>query len=258
MPVKREFCHLLTCFFFFLLILPAVSCGHGQRKYLIPKDQMVDVLVDMHLADAIALQNDPAYSGFELDSADLYQAVFNKHGVTQAMFDSTLSYYSARPEEFQFIYTRVTGKLNLIMQEELDAPVSEPEPKKPELIWQSSTIYALPEMGNNNRVEVNIPIKSTGDYTLTATIKVYTDDESVDPRISLYYWYDDGSENGFRLNFEDVMLQKDGNQHEYSVSRVQSSPVISHIRGYILNDSNRDSLYSKHALVSEIRVNYIP
>lgn len=258
MPVKREFCHVLKYAVFFLLIVLAASCNYEQRKYLIPVDQLVDVLVDIHLADAIALQNTPRYSGFELDSAILYQSVFNKYGVTRAMFDSTLNYYSARPEQFQAIYTRVTAKLNLMIEEELNAPQEEPELKKPELIWQASSIYALPEMGNNNRVEVDIPIKSTGEYRITATIKVYSDDESLDPRISLYYWYDDGSEDGFRINFDDVMLAKDGNQHDYNVSKLQTSPVITHIRGYVLNDSNRDSLYRKHALVSDIKVEYIP
>jgi len=258
MPAKRNFCPILKYASLVLLIALATSCNRERRKYLIPADQMVDVIADMHLADAIALNNEPRYSGFELDSATLYQSVFDKYGVTRAMFDSTLSYYSARPQQFQTIYTQVTAKLNLMLQDALDNPEPEPELEKTELIWEGTSIYALPEMGENNKVEVDIPIKSTGDYTLTATIKVYTDDQSLDPRISLYYWYDDGSENGYRVNFDDVVLPKDGNQHEYNVPMVQSNPLVTHIKGFILNDSNSDTLYRKHALVSEIKVTYIP
>jgi len=259
MPVKQAFYRLLKHSLFFLLVMHAIACNNLKRKYILPEDKFVDVLVDIHLADAIALENEPSYSGFRLDSAGLYGSVFAKHAVTRAQFDSSVNYYSARPEEFQVIYNKVTGKLNLMLDNQLNAPIRPVEETHvEELIWEETGIYALPEMGSSNRVEINVPVKSVGQYTLSATVKLYADDESENPRISVGYWYDNGTSSGFRDNFEEIMLQKDGNQHFYIATKILSSPLITHIKGYILNHSNQDTLFQKHALVSEIKVTYLP
>ncbi|MBN2482041.1 MAG: DUF4296 domain-containing protein [Bacteroidales bacterium] len=125
MPVKRTWFFVKYGISVFLM-LTVLGCRNPKRKYIIPENKFVDVLVDIHLADAIALHNIPQYSGFALDSANLYESVFSNHGVTRTQFDSTISYYSSRPEEFQQIYNKVTGKLTLFTEEILD-----PEPLEP-------------------------------------------------------------------------------------------------------------------------------
>ncbi|MBN1157914.1 MAG: DUF4296 domain-containing protein [Bacteroidales bacterium] len=124
MPVKKPW-SLATFVISFVLVLAVLNCGNQKRKYLIPQDRFVDVLVDIHLADAIALNNNPQYTGFALDSAELYESVFSNHSVTRAQFDSTISYYSSRHEEFQLIYNQVSAKLNLLYEEMLKSPTEE-------------------------------------------------------------------------------------------------------------------------------------
>ena len=247
---------LLTYCIFVFLVLGLSACNSYKRKYIIPQNKFVDVLVDIHLADAIALNYYPQYPGFELDSVELYGSVFAKHGVTRIQFDSTISYYGARPDEFHEIYTRVTAKLYMLTEETLNPVSPAQQTESDEKIWEDPGIYALPEMGETNRVEINVPIKEAGEYIITADIKIYTDDESVNPRISVYYWYDNNTPLGFRDFFPEILLNKDGNQTTYQTSKTLVNSEITHIKGYILNHSNQDTSFKKHALVSEISVIY--
>ena len=103
-----------------IMAVSFLSCRPGSHRYLIPQKKFVNVLVDIHLADGIAMENMRMSDSFILDSASLYQSVFNKYGVTRAMFDSTMEYYASRPDEFQKIYNILTAKLKR-MEDDLKA-----------------------------------------------------------------------------------------------------------------------------------------
>lgn len=260
MPDKKRIPVILICVFSVLVVVNLIACKNSVRKYVISENTFVDVLVDMHLADAIALNNNPMYSGFALDSANLYQSVFNNHGVTRAQFDSTISYYSRRPEDFLRIYNKVTNKLKLLSEETLEKSLSvlELQTNPLELIWKAPEIFSLPEMGKTNRVEISIPIKSPGEYTIEAAIRLFPDDESENPRITAYYWYDDKTAAGHRDSFPEVAIRRDANQNTYMTSKITTDSRVTHIKGYILNHSNPDTLFQKHALVSKIEVRHTP
>jgi hypothetical protein len=120
----------------YLLLLPAAitfSCGHGRYGVTIPPKKFVNVLVDIHIADGIAIENMEHAKNALLDSASLYGSVFDKYGVTRSMFDSTLSYYTEHPDDFQKIYNKVTARLKR-MEVEMKAKEMEESTKKREII----------------------------------------------------------------------------------------------------------------------------
>ena len=72
---------------------------------------MEDILVDYHIAKAMAQQsmNDNLDRNYR---QTLYiEAVLEKHGVTKAQFDSSLVYYYTRADRFEPIYKRVSERL---------------------------------------------------------------------------------------------------------------------------------------------------
>jgi hypothetical protein len=103
-----------------LLLFLIVGCS-ARQKYLIPEKKFVNVLIDMHIADGIAVNNIRPDVTYILDSATLYGSVFEKYGVTRAMFDSTMDFYAAKPAEFQKIYDQVTARLKIM---ELESTVN--------------------------------------------------------------------------------------------------------------------------------------
>jgi hypothetical protein len=245
MPVNKT----IRNFLYSLLLITFISSCR-QNEYLIPSDKFVDVLVDLHLADAIALQNTPASTGFILDSANLYGSVFKEHGISEAMFDSTVSYYGSHPEEFLQIYDKVIAKLQLMNDELIKQPLAG---AMSELVWEDSRVYAFPEM-DTGRVEINVPVRITGEYTVSATIKLYKDDESRNPSMTLYFWYDDNTPGGYSDPFPEVKLKKSDEQLTYTATKVLDDVRITHIKGYVLDYSNRKNDFIQHALVSEVTV----
>lgn len=87
---------------------------HG--KAFIEREVLVDVLVDIHLADAIT--NDRIFNRkFDADSIDLLSPILEKHHVSREMFDTTLAVYSQYPELFDQVYNEVLIKLNVMLEE---------------------------------------------------------------------------------------------------------------------------------------------
>ena len=112
-----------------LALLSVVSCVRLTHPGIIPQKKFVSVLVDLQLADGIAVENIANRSAPLLDSATMYTAVFSKHGVTRAQFDSTMKYYTQHPEDFQQVYNLVTAQLKELEDNLKGNPVKEEEDK---------------------------------------------------------------------------------------------------------------------------------
>ncbi len=68
-------------------------------------------MVDLHKTDALLQVAGMQYG--HNDAADIFYAeVLEKHGVTQAQFDSSLVWYTAHPQLFDKIYPKVLAKLD--------------------------------------------------------------------------------------------------------------------------------------------------
>lgn len=107
---------VLKKIFIILFISAALwACSHnsGNRSVkIIPKNKFIDVLTEVHILDAIT--NEPTYYRKypQQDSIDLYGAIFHKFNITRADFDSTVSYYSLKPQKYIEIYDKVILNLN--------------------------------------------------------------------------------------------------------------------------------------------------
>jgi len=116
-----------------ILLLVGLSCS--RSRYLIPEKKFINVLVDMQIADGIGAESLNRKSSFLLDSAELYTSVFDKHGVTRAMFDSTMIWYTLHTEAFTSVYNQVITRLKT-MESDLSskgtkADTTGPPPRKP-------------------------------------------------------------------------------------------------------------------------------
>lgn len=96
----------------FLLIL---GCNHHhgiKKKYLLDRDIFVNLLVDIHLAYAIQGSSEYHELSRKFDSIDIHSVIFSKYGIERAAYDSTMSYYSKKPEDLVKIYDEVIMRLN--------------------------------------------------------------------------------------------------------------------------------------------------
>lgn len=95
-----------------LLLAACQQKAETKPEYLLDEEQMVGVMVDMHLLETA--QNlkviEPDTSFAEYDS--LFGSVFVSHGVTKADFDSSLYYYATNTDEMHVIYDKVLERLS--------------------------------------------------------------------------------------------------------------------------------------------------
>lgn len=95
-----------------LLLIMLMATASCRDKDKIPREEMVSILVDIHLLDG-ALQQNRYRRELEIpDTLDVYEHVLENHGYTRAQFDSTLNYYSRDPRKFERIYQDVMARLN--------------------------------------------------------------------------------------------------------------------------------------------------
>ena len=103
-----------------LLVLVTVSCDEPilpKPENLIKEKQMIEILADVHLAEA-------TYNRFRFDSAlvnttsaDFYYSVLDKHQVQDSIFEHSFVYYASTPKKFEHMYRKVMNKLSAMEQE---------------------------------------------------------------------------------------------------------------------------------------------
>jgi hypothetical protein len=232
-------------FFAFLVF----ACHPGKR-YIISEKKFIHVLVDLHLAEAIGNQLKNSDQVMLADSTSLYGLVFEKYHVTRAMFDSTMMYYSLRPDKFQKLYNEVTAQLKNLEEETTKAQEEEAK-QLDEVLWQDDQVYQFPPLAGE-RIEIDVPIRGKGIYVVSATVKMLPDDSSLNPRMSVYFY---AEPEGKELRFQEVSYTKrNGEPKTYRAVRRVDSDEYTRIRGYIVNYSNTDSTFKRNMVITDIKV----
>ncbi len=254
MEVVRKFLCVKTAVVSLALLL-LLSCGSSERKYLIPKKKFVNFLVDMHISEAIAMGmvKNESQLDFRMDSASLYGSVFKKYHVTKAMFDSTMLYYSRRPEEFRDLYNIVTVKLKT-QEEEIGKLMREREKSNEITLYKDDAEYQFPPL-EGYKIPVNVEITGPGVYTVRSRVKMFPQESAMFPRMSVYYYKDDGTPEGARIPFKEIRYTlRTGQFKDYETTLLLDSTDYTHIRGYILNYTNSDSIFPRSSVVTGIAV----
>ncbi|MBD1392136.1 DUF4296 domain-containing protein [Mucilaginibacter glaciei] len=100
----------ITLFFSVLLIIAGCS-NDGPPPGVLPKENMINLLMDIHLVDgqlyAIPQQQDSIYKY----GTARYQAVFKQYHTNDANFKKSLNYYAKQPEVIQAMYDAIQVKV---------------------------------------------------------------------------------------------------------------------------------------------------
>ena len=86
------------------------GCG-SQPEGVIAQGDMVDLMADMHKAEAVIDMNSAQFNNDSLKKT-MRQSVLMKHGVTQAQFDTTMVWYGHHAKKYGEMYDEVIDKLD--------------------------------------------------------------------------------------------------------------------------------------------------
>lgn len=78
---------------------------------------MIDMLVDIHIADATYAQMRYDSVFRNTPSSNFYYSILEKYQVPDSVFEKSLIYYASTPKHFEAMYRKVMTQLSEIEQE---------------------------------------------------------------------------------------------------------------------------------------------
>ncbi|MCQ2973688.1 MAG: DUF4296 domain-containing protein [Bacteroidales bacterium] len=229
-----------------LFVIITLSSCFGNEPPISEK-KCIDVIIKIHEADAIlAVEN---LNDKDLKDKDLsyYNYVFKKEKITKEEFLESIEWYTNHPERYKTLYTKVMKKMREADEEKNQVAVKKAEND----IWNLSSEYFLPEDGEKNPIAYEIDEVRQGVYTLSADIKYYKDDLTVNPRMTIIAEYSDGTtEQNMTFGFE-----KDGEKRNYEVKiKTNENKSLVKLKGWVLDHS--DDTKTKHIECKNITLLY--
>ncbi|MDW7690591.1 DUF4296 domain-containing protein [Flammeovirgaceae bacterium SG7u.111] len=117
---------------FFLLLVSLVACDKNKLpKGVIPKDQMIDVTVDMQMLES---KVDMRIKGKEEQKAyftALQNELYKKHGIDSAIYTQSFDYYMNRLADSRDIFKAVNDSIDALRDEHRDKAKEKTKPNKP-------------------------------------------------------------------------------------------------------------------------------
>jgi hypothetical protein len=242
-------------------MLLATSCGSSGdgkpgRKMRIPDNELVAILTDTYLTASMLDLYSMKDTWSQRDSILNYIDVIESHGFTREQFEATMRYYfTGKPRKLSKIYDRVTG--NLLELETQIITESKSLENMENNLWPGKPSYSFPEEFLTDPLWFDIPLEKPGEYILTADIRIFEDDKSLNPRVTVYFSYPDSSGEEKRDYWEEVRLEKNGQFRKIQIRHsIDSIPGI-RVRGWVMNHDNQPGRWEKHARIANIRIAHI-
>ncbi len=240
------------------LLLTANSCngpgsGKPAARNRIPDNDLVAILTDTYLTSGMLDLYSFNITWGRRDSTLNYIDVIESHGYTWEQFNATMKYYFAsKPKKLSRIYDRVTGSL-LELEATMMADTRAEVPAE-ENLWNGKFSYNLPEDFTRDPIWFDIPLEQAGEYVLRADIRLFEDDHSLNPRVTVYFSHtgSDGEEQ--RDYWEEAALEQDGQLHSVMLHHYTGLTRGVRLRGWLLNHDNRSGRWQKHARVTNISI----
>jgi hypothetical protein len=236
----------------FLALTGFLSCKNDPlSKYLIPRDTFREILVDIYLVDGYYMTS-YNNSFHHTDTSNLYHKILKKYGYNRANFDSTLKHYTLRPKKFDELYDEVITQLNKLQQE--TSLLQQYEADSSRNLYKKKTKWSIPKDGNREMIPFEVPIKDTGMYTIVVQLKLFEDDEAEEPRLTAYFLYKDDKKKEHIEYFPTIPYKKTNRFVVITANQRNKNKKMTHIKGWVMNHSNRDKNFKKHAEVRSIIV----
>jgi len=254
-------------FSLFLLInlLFTLSCNENIDERIIPRDDFVDLLIELHCADAIITQK--GLTGFKLKDSipAYYDFILTKYHTSRPGFNKTIAYYSEDVHEMLSIYDAVIANITnkipkklsdksiyKIFDHSLEEATVKSNPDKwfgvaGIELWNKNKSLTITGLDTVNRLDLKTKLKYQCLLMLKASYIIYPDDSSKNLRMVLKVNYSDKT---YELK-EKLLPEKINSWKDYQVFiRTDSTKKTESLESYALQF---DSLTGKrHVSVNNI------
>ncbi|MBN2597022.1 DUF4296 domain-containing protein [Labilibaculum sp.] len=231
-----------------------ISCKENN-KYTpqLNEDQFTKMLIDIHIIDGTLESQNIYRSGDNYRPSHYYNSIFQKYNITREQFDSCVSFYSYDTKRFTQIYDVIIDSLNrLETQYRIEVKNKKLEQDTVNL-WTKKQHWRIPEK-DKNQVDFAIPVQEKGIYTIKASIKIFKDDQTDQPKIEAYFWKQDslGEEHKVRFMPQPITKELKFNTYELSLSYPDSS--YTELRGNLFVGENDLVEFTQHFEIKDILI----
>ncbi|HUX57745.1 MAG TPA: DUF4296 domain-containing protein [Bacteroidales bacterium] len=240
-----------------LVILLTNGCSNRKNKLdhnqMIPEKELISILTEVYITDGLLTIPKIHYMFSSLDSLSSYFQIIEKHGYSKETMDKTMKYYFIKkPKKLITIYDHVLGTLSE-MESYLERE-SALEDASNRNLWKGLEYFSFPDPSITDSVLLNLKLNRTGVYTLTFTATLFPDDQSLNPRISLYSCHPDSIYSGKRNYIETIYYIKDGQPHNYTLTINVYPKQTLYLRGCFYDFDNHPDEWEKHAIIETILI----
>ena len=245
---------------FILLAISAlatlIACKPSVPQEIIQPGDMEDILYDYHVAQAMASEERSDNMNFE--RAKYFLAVLEKHGVTQADFDSSMVYYYGHLDRLKDIYLEVNERLS-DEAKVLGASVGS--------IGRYSQYSAFGDTANiwNNRTDLLLipyPTMNRFDFTVKVDTSFYKGDSFMFQFMSEYIWQSGSKEATVCIvtKYEgDSIIQTSNHISVSGISQIRvpanREQKLKEMYGFIyLSGGNNDETTRKLMFISQMQL----
>jgi peptide subunit release factor RF-3 len=102
------------------LFSAVIACDNEmieKPKHLVSEKKMIEMLYDIHLAEATFNQMRGDSVVRNSSSANFYYSVLAKYGIADSIFEKSFVYYASTPKNFEKMYREVMNRLSETEQE---------------------------------------------------------------------------------------------------------------------------------------------
>jgi hypothetical protein len=240
---------------FLLLFIGAFACSSKDNgSKTIPRRDFINLLVDMHIADAIAVNHTINENLGRLDSSILYASILESHGYTRDQMTATFNYYSKDPDKLVDIYDEVFSILSK-RADETKKLYSSTTNSSSYTVWKpEKNRYSMYGDTVQYLTPFDISIDTTGTFFISVEIKRTFNDQAINPRIAAYFYDPEADDSESNVYFFEVPIKCTYYTREYTLFREMKNADLTRMRIMIPLQENQDSVFNKGFEIHNLRV----
>lgn len=134
-----------------ILMLSLYACGDRPSNVL-SEDKMVDLLVDMELAEAYA---NTGNSLSRINKMELGKRVMKAHGVSEETLDTTLAWYGRNVDEYAALFEKVDKEILRRRKKYTEVPGM--QPTQSENLWPFAEHLVVSPLSGSEMISFSVP-----------------------------------------------------------------------------------------------------
>jgi hypothetical protein len=230
------------------------SCKENKKNApQLNEDQFIKMLIDIHIVEGTLNTQNIFRSGENFRPSYYYNSIYKKYNITREQFDSCVSYYSYDTKEFTRIYDVIIDSLNRFETKYRIEVKNKKLEQDTVNLWKEKQHWKVFEQAKK-MITFAIPIKKPGIYTIKASIKIFEDDKTDNPKVEAYFWKQDSLGKDQIVSFMPKPITKDLKFNTYELTMEYPDSSYTELRGNLFAGENDLVEFTQHFEIKDIMI----